>query len=92
MATEFADRPARFIAEMVAGEFVSVASMHAVDEAAATIEAYARARESRVRAAVIADLRGLVDRAYPSSHLYGSSLVVDAESVESLIIELESQL
>jgi hypothetical protein len=43
-----------------------------------------------VRAAVVADLRGLLERAHKSDHHYPSSYVVDAESVESLIIELEA--
>jgi hypothetical protein len=52
-------------------------------------EALARA-EHNLRAAVIADLRGLLSRAYPADYV-NRTLVVDADSIELLIETLEAQ-
>jgi len=45
--------------------------------------------EHNLRAAVIADLRGLLSRAYPADYV-NRTLVVDADSIELLIETLEA--
>lgn len=67
------------------------ASYPARDKARAALVYASLERESehRVRTAVIAELRGLVSRAHRQD--VGMPLVVDADSLENLIDELEAQ-
>lgn len=64
--------------------------VYAKDDDAQLVANLEREAEHRVRAAVIADLRGLLERAYKGDYV-NRTLVVDADSIELLVETLEAQ-